>query len=247
MGIKNIKGDSREFEKPLTIESMGKFIEFLKSHGFEPKEGNLEPNPEKPQRAYTLVNGKRAMSGYYAYYDNFGTPIGFASDYRTGQTHNFKLSGRKSSEVNYEALEQFREQAKQDQEQKHLKVAKKARMIWDAATLCDTHPYLTSKGVKSHHLRVHKDRLLIPIIDETGKMWSLQTIFPDGSKRFLSGGKTGGCFFLIGTHLIKESKKIGFGEGYATCATVYETHRLRWRSALMQAIFCLLIQSLWNR
>jgi hypothetical protein len=39
MGIKNIKGDSREFEKPLTIESMGKFIEFLKSHGFEPKEG----------------------------------------------------------------------------------------------------------------------------------------------------------------------------------------------------------------
>jgi hypothetical protein len=165
--------------KPLTMESMGKFIEFLKSHGFEPKEGNLEPNPEKPQRAYTLVNGKRAMSGYYAYYDNFGTPIGFASDYRTGQTHNFKLSGRKSSEVNYEALEQFREQAKQDQEQKHLKVAKKARMIWDAATPCDTHPYLTSKGVKSHHLRVHKDRLLIPIIDETGKMWSLQTIFPD--------------------------------------------------------------------
>jgi hypothetical protein len=75
------------FEKPLTMESMGKFIEFLKSHGFEPKEGNLEPNPEKPQRAYTLVNGKRAMSGYYAYYDNFGTPIGFASDYRTGQTH----------------------------------------------------------------------------------------------------------------------------------------------------------------
>jgi phage/plasmid primase-like uncharacterized protein len=34
--------------------------------------------------------------------------------------------------------------------------------------------------------------------------------------------KQGGCFFLIGTHLIKESKKIGFGEGYATCATVYE-------------------------
>ena len=222
MGIKNIKGDGREFEKPLTMESMGKFTEFLKSHGFEPKEGNLEPNPEKPQRAYTNVNGKRAMSGYYAYYDNFGTPIGFASDYRTGQTHNFKLSGRKSSEVNYEALEKFREQAKQDQEQKHLKVAKKARMIWDASVPCDSHPYLDSKGVKSHHLRVHKDRLLIPIIDETGKMWSLQTIFPDGSKRFLSGGKTGGCFFLIGTHLIKESKKMGFGEGYATCATIFE-------------------------
>jgi hypothetical protein len=181
MGIKNIQSWDKEQDKPLTMESMSKFQDFLKQHGFEPKNETLEPNPEKPQRAYTSVNGKRAMSGYYAYYDNFGTPIGFASDYRTGQTHNFKLSGRKSTEVNYKALEQFREQAKQDQEQKHLKISKKAKMIWDAATPCDSHPYLETKGVKSYHLRVHKERLLIPIIDETGKMWSLQMIMPNGS------------------------------------------------------------------
>lgn len=226
MGIKNIKGGGKEYDKPLTMESMGKFTEFLKQHGFEPKNETLEPNPEKPQRAYTVVNNKRAMSGYYAYYDNFGTPIGFASDYRTGQTHNFKLSSRKSSEVNYEALEKFREQARQDQEQKHLKVAKKAKMIWDAGKPCDSHPYLDSKNVRSHNLREHNGKLLIPIIDETGKMWSLQTIMPDGSKRFLSGGRTGGCFFLIGTHLIKETKKIGFGEGYATCATIFEDQNI---------------------
>ena len=226
MGIKNIKGGGKEYDKPLTMESMGKFTEFLKQHGFEPKNETLEPNPEKPQRAYTVVNNKRAMSGYYAYYDNFGTPIGFASDYRTGQTHNFKLSSRKSSEVNYEALEKFREQARQDQEQKHLKVAKKAKMIWDAGKPCDSHPYLDSKNVRSHNLREHNGKLLIPIIDETGKMWSLQTIMPDGSKRFLSGGRTGGCFYLIGTHLIKETKKIGFGEGYATCATIFEDQNI---------------------
>jgi len=226
MGIKNIKGGGKEYEKPLTMESMGKFTEFLKKHGFEPKNETLEPNPEKPQRAYTVVNNKRAMSGYYAYYDNFGTPIGFASDYRTGQTHNFKLSSRKSSEVNYEALEKFREQARQDQEQKHLKVAKKAKMIWDAGKPCDSHPYLDSKNVRSHNLREHNGKLLIPIIDEKGKMWSLQTIMPDGSKRFLAGGRTGGCFFLIGTHLIKESAKIGFGEGYATCATIFEDQNI---------------------
>ena len=27
---------------------------------------------------------------------------------------------------------------------------------------------------------------------------------------------------MIGTNLIKESTKIGFGEGYATCMTIYE-------------------------
>jgi len=179
------------------------------------------------------------MSGYYAYYDNFGTPIGFASDYRTGQTHNFKLSSRKSSEVNYEALEKFREQARQDQEQKHLKIAKKAKMIWDAGKPCDSHPYLDSKNVRSHNLREHNGKLLIPIIDEKGKMWSLQTIMPDGSKRFLSGGRTGGCFFLIGTHLIKESKKIGFGEGYATCATIFEDQN-------MPMVVCFNAGNLWS-
>jgi len=53
MGIKNIKGGGKEYDKPLTMESMGKFTEFLKQKGFKPKNKTLEPNPEKPQRAYT--------------------------------------------------------------------------------------------------------------------------------------------------------------------------------------------------
>ena len=112
---------------------------------------NLTPKNHKELTRWLTI--KELCQVYYAYYDNFGTPIGFASDYRTGQTHNFKLSSRKSSEVNYEALEKFREQARQDQEHKHLKIAKKAKMIWDAGKPCDSHPYLDSKNVRSHNLR----------------------------------------------------------------------------------------------
>ena len=225
MGIKNIQGSTKDFEKPLTSEAIYSFESFLESHGFETKEP-LETNPTKPQRAYTNVNNKRALSGYYAFYDNYGTPVGFASDYRTGQTHNFKLSGRKSTKTNTEALERFREEAKQDQEQKWLKVSEKAKMIWDVALPCDSHPYLLSKGVASHSLREHKGKLIIPIMDETGKLWSLQMIQEDGGKRFLSGGKTGGGFFIIGTKLLKEAAKVGIGEGYATCMTIYEQKQI---------------------
>ena len=225
MGIKNIQGSTKDFAKPLTSEAIYSFENFLESHGFETKEP-LETNPTKPQRAYTNVNNKRALSGYYAFYDNYGTPVGFASDYRTGQTHNFKLSGRKSTKTNTEALERFREEAKQDQEQKWLKVSEKAKMIWDVALPCDSHPYLLSKGVASHSLREHKGKLIIPIMDETGKLWSLQMIQEDGGKRFLSGGKTGGGFFIIGTKLLKEAAKVGIGEGYATCMTIYEQKQI---------------------
>ena len=226
MGIKNVQGGNKSHNAPLTADAMNRFIDFLTKHGFERKDENLIPNPEKPQRAYTTINGKRAMSGYYAYYDNYGTPVGFASDYRTGQTFDFKLSGRSSTPINREALERFQEEAKKSQEAKWLKVAKKAKMIWDASSPCTSHQYLDKKNVASHSLRVFKDRLLIPIVDEKGKLWSLQMIYPNGRKMFLSGGKTGGCFFLIGTKLVKESRQLGFGEGYATCATIHEEKKI---------------------
>ena len=225
MGIKNVQGNNKDFTKPLTTDAIHRFERFLENHGLERKDP-VEINPGKPQRAYTVINNKRALSGYYAFYDNYGTPVGFASDYRTGQTHNFKMSGVKAGKIDTEALARFKEEARLDQEQKWLKVSEKAKMIWDVALPCDSHPYLLSKGVASHSLREHKGKLIIPIMDETGKLWSLQMIDTNGGKRFLSGGKTGGCFFIVGTKLLKAATKVGIGEGYATCMTIYEQKQI---------------------
>ena len=225
MGIKNVQGNNKDLSKPLTADAIHRFERFLENHGLERKDP-VEINPVKPQRAYTVINNKRALSGYYAFYDNYGTPVGFASDYRTGQTHNFKMSGVKAGKIDTEALARFKEEARLDQEQKWLKVSEKAKMIWDVALPCDSHPYLLSKGVASHSLREHKGKLIIPIMDETGKLWSLQMIDTNGGKRFLSGGKTGGCFFIVGTKLLKAATKVGIGEGYATCMTIYEQKQI---------------------
>jgi len=51
---------------------------------------------------------------------------------------------------------------------------------------------LKRKGVKSHGIREWRGRLVIPVYNSSGRLQSLQFISPDGSKRFLSGGKLNG-------------------------------------------------------
>lgn len=81
------------------------------------------------------------------------------------------------------------------------------------------HPYLTMKGVKSHGLRISKNSLVIPLHDSAAALHSLQFIDAEGNKRFLSGGRKHGCYFIIG----KPNGTICIVEGYATGASIYET------------------------
>ncbi len=105
-----------------------------------------------------------------------------------------------------------------EQAQRHAGAAKAAAIVFDAATPCTTHPYLTTKGVRGYGIRQAGDRLLIPLCNPPGELHSLQTILPNGDKRFQAGGRVTGCFHAIhgpaGVLLICE--------GYATGASLHE-------------------------
>ncbi|MBC7599855.1 MAG: DUF3987 domain-containing protein, partial [Polaromonas sp.] len=93
-----------------------------------------------------------------------------------------------------------------------------AAALLGQADTATAHPYLTAKGVKPYGLKAFGDRLLIPMRDTTGKLHSLQTIAPDGDKRFHPGGRIKGCCHAIG-------KPVGLlvvCEGYATGASIHE-------------------------
>ena len=49
----------------------------------------------------------------------------------------------------------------------------------------------------------------------------LQYIAQDGSKKFLTGSKKSGSFFILGKEILKTSDIINYAEGYATAASVY--------------------------
>jgi len=79
---------------------------------------------------------------------------------------------------------------------------------------------LVRKAVTGHGVRYASDVLLVPLLDEIGKLWNVQRIQADGSKRFLSGGRVSGCFHVIGD--AASSAWVLVAEGYATAATLHE-------------------------
>lgn len=81
-----------------------------------------------------------------------------------------------------------------------------------------SHQYLTAKGIQPHGVKCDGVRLLIPMRDTAGTVHSLQTIAPDGDKRFHPGGKVSGCYFSIG----KPDGVLIVCEGLATGASIHE-------------------------
>lgn len=98
--------------------------------------------------------------------------------------------------------------------------AAKAQDIYGKAATCRSHAYLERKGVQAvAGLKVYGDALVVPLHSGT-EIVSLQFIQPDGTKRFLSGGRKKGCFFLLGD---KDTEKpLLICEGLATGLSLYE-------------------------
>ena len=95
--------------------------------------------------------------------------------------------------------------------------ADKAALRWQAASTACGHPYLALKGVHAYGIRQDGQTLLIPLRDTAGKLHSLQTITPDGEKRFK--GRMKGCYHAIGC---KPADLLVIAEGYATGASIHE-------------------------
>jgi phage/plasmid primase-like uncharacterized protein len=142
-----------------------------------------------------------------------------------GLEHWFSNTDRELSPAEaYERKQQVEAAARaqrEEQEATWRDAADGAEFDWlsaDPAT--NDHPYLIKKNVAAHGLRVENGALIVPIHEVGGKLISLQRIYPNGSKRFLEGGKTAGGMFMLGDPA--SADLILIGEGFATMASIYE-------------------------
>ena len=133
-----------------------------------------------------------------------------------------RQAGNRQAAAEREAHRQrIKEQkAKDDAEhaQAQQQTSEAAALIWKQAAPVTDHEYLTRKGIKPHGIKCDGHHLLIPMRDTAGKLHSLQTIAPDGSKRFQPGGRVKGCYHAIG----KPDGLLIVCEGYATGASIHE-------------------------
>jgi len=162
-------------------------------------------------------------AGWYVLYDD-GIPAGTFGCWRHGFTQDWcSKTQADMTEAEQQAHKARMQQAKTlrdtEEAQRRAEVSKRAQEMWTRAQPAPTdHPYLATKGVQPHGLRMDGEKLLVPLRDTDGKTWSLQTIGPDGGKRFLPGGRKRGCYFSIG----KPDGVLVVCEGFATGASVHE-------------------------
>ena len=164
-------------------------------------------------------------AGYYSL--SLAPPAGLAGCWRTGTRISFEAFQAGATEQDREAARQEQQRQKAAfrslKERQQQDVRGQAQRLYNAASSAPetvaAHPYLGVKKVAGiaaqAGCRTQKRALLVPLRDETGTIWNLQMIAPDGKKSLMPGGRVTGLFWLIG-----DSPQVDLCEGPATAMAV---------------------------
>lgn len=117
--------------------------------------------------------------------------------------------------------DESRQKRKLEQERIWKETAHCAAQVIAAGETVESHPYLTKKklavsGKVSTTEDQYKGWLMVPLFNENTEISSIQFINDKGEKRFMSGGRKGGCYYLTNG----ETDVIYIAEGYATGETM---------------------------
>lgn len=197
------------------------FLSAMEAAGMKPVEGMLSRLGPDLLR-FRCEGDKPGKLNGWAILHLDGVPAGAFGNYRLGISEKWcagvveplSPAQRRERSATIQA-----EQESRAAERKRLQdqTAQAVGQEWErAGPVNPLHPYLVGKGIDGEGLRQRGDLLLVPMRDETGMLWNLQRIAPDGTKRFAKGGRQQGLFYVIG----EPRGILCVGEGYATCAVV---------------------------
>lgn len=201
----------------------------------------------KPHRFHVEGDTRGTLNGWYVLFgDNI--PAGEFGSWKSGVRTTWcakdhqELSDDERQQI---ATRMAEAKAAREAEQREREgaAAKAANLLWEESEpATDAHPYLVRKGVRSYGLRIGRwqkeddtgrvwldvpGALLVPIMLTSGKIVSMQGIFPDSAnpinrdKDFMRDGRKRGGFFMIGTPP-RDGETIVIAEGYATGATIHD-------------------------
>ena len=180
------------------------------------------PEPDGGIHRFHVPGDKAGtLNGWYVLYLD-GIASGAFGSWKAGSAHTWcsrePLNAHEAEQVR-QRVEQARRQREAEQHRRQQAAAEYANRLWrDARRVDPGHAYLVAKGVRAYGLRQHRDRLLVPLVRD-GVLMNLQSIAPDGSKLFQSGGQVRGCYSPLG--VITPGAPLYVCEGWATAATIH--------------------------
>jgi putative DNA primase/helicase len=170
---------------------------------------------------------------YVAHVD--GVPNGYAENNRTKEVVRWKAWGQLlSQEAKAELLaeaEQKRYLRRQAEQQMYDATSKRlSEELRDLGHSSETTEYHKAKQIDATlGAPVRNGDVLVPGYDSQGKLWTIQYIKADGTKRFAKDSRKHGCFHVVGApnsaaalQKIAVSPVVVIAEGYATAATIAE-------------------------
>ena len=209
-------------------EIQAEFADALHRAGLRPKGAPIMDG--RKHRAPVEGDRRGRLSGTYIGHLD-AHPAGYIHNFKTGEEIRWRAS-RSNKELTPEERATAREalaaqQAARDAQRRHQEavVSHAVSAVWNRAKPVQTHPYLARKGVEAHGLRQNRrGELLVPMRDIDGRLWSVQTITPDGGKLFRREGRKQGTHALLGD--LQPGAPVVIAEGFATAATLRETTSL---------------------
>jgi putative DNA primase/helicase len=205
------------------MDSLHAFAAFLQSLGFiiDAEKMKIDGifHSVKVKRKGARLGSQTRYSGSYCFYPETG--VGLYKKWN--ETIECQVWYNKEKKYVLPTPDELAE-IRRIQEQRHLEdLANKEKASADAQAyfnklppLSDSNPYLARKLlslVGTKNLRADGDILVVPVMIKN-RLLSLQSIFPDGSKRFFKGAPTkGGAFFIrrLGSRIIVICEGIATG------------------------------------
>lgn len=164
-------------------------------------------------------------SGWYIYHQNETISVAVYGSWKDDKKQEPWYSKERHNMTFDERIE-VDNQIKQAQEKQRIerdKVQQEAaddafKLISELPNATSDNPYIKRKQVRVFKdVKAKGDNLIIPVT-LNGAITSIQTIMPDGTKRFKTGGRTKGCYFA----LEGDESIVYIAEGYATAASIAE-------------------------
>jgi putative DNA primase/helicase len=178
--------------------------------------------PTPPAKAKPTSNGFLRWGKNNRYWLKQLDGVVLFGDFNTGESHQWFEDDDKPLDAEQVAARRakmlaLRKEMDEEQQQQHEQTAISALNQWNGLAENGASPYIVKKQVEAFCLRFDEDAVTVPMRDANGKLWSLQTIKADGSKRFLYNGRKKGCFHTIGDI----GTRVIIAEGYSTGASIY--------------------------
>jgi putative DNA primase/helicase len=205
----------------MSADVISDFLDAMRERGLEPADEIIADGTLHRVRWRQDKAGTR--NGAYVLHLN-GRPAGFAECFKRGIRFTWSAKGARLDPPERKRfaaqMAEERKRRQQEERERHELAAKRAQAIFAAARDADPeHDYLKRKGVEAHGLQVDGcNRLVVPLREPKGAIWSVQTIAPDGTKLFLTGGRKRGLFHLLG----EPGDDLVIAEGFATAASIRE-------------------------